>query len=138
MPLPQLTDLLAAAPFLPHGKGALILILGGLAALPLGLLWSRASTGQQRWTVGLEQRAHQQGLGPLQILEANLHTCVVTLVACPSCRAKGSHAALCSRELEGLRLAVRPRAPQARVVEVGHDLAHRGSCSFLITRGPSP
>lgn len=33
-------DVLGAVPFLPRGKGALILILGGLAALVLSLLWS--------------------------------------------------------------------------------------------------
>lgn len=31
---------LGAAPFLPQGKGALILILGGMATLALALLWS--------------------------------------------------------------------------------------------------
>lgn len=33
-------DAVAALPFLPRGKGALILILGGMAALALALLWS--------------------------------------------------------------------------------------------------
>jgi hypothetical protein len=130
----QVTEFLAAAPFLPHGKGALILIFGGLAALPFALAWSRVTPGVQRWTVGIEQRAIQQGLGPCQIDDANLHNCVVTLTACP-CRARVGRATGCLRELEVLRLAVRPRAPRARVVEVSHDRARRGVCTFLIFRG---
>lgn len=133
MDLPLFTDLLVAAPFLPRGKGALILILGGLALLPAALLLSRSNSGVKRWTIGIEQRAVQHGLGPCQILQANLQTCLVAVRSCRSCGGVGGQGP-CKREEQALLLAVRPRAPAARVREVACN-PRRGSCTFLVFRG---
>ncbi|MEA3137757.1 MAG: hypothetical protein QOJ26_1071 [Thermoplasmata archaeon] len=137
----QLADVLAALPFLPRGKGSLILILGGLAILPAALLLSRASSGTQRWVAGLEQTAVGLGLGPCRVLAADLHKCVVLLTACPTCtgsgRGRGSHGGPCVREQQALQLAIGPRAPGSRVVEIACNKAGRGACSFVIHRGRS-
>jgi hypothetical protein len=129
---------LAALPFLPHGQGALILILGGLAVLPFSLLLSRASSGTQRWVAGLEQGAVRLGLGPCRVLSANVHSCIVSLTACPTCCATGRHASPCSREARALQAVVGPRAPGARVFEVSCNRSGRGSCTFVVHRGRSP
>lgn len=130
----------AALPFLPHGKGAVILILGGLAILPAALLWSRAAAGTQRWTLGIEPGAQRAGLGACQVLTADLRSCVVVLRACPACRPGASrHAAkACTQEQAALAATVRPRAPGARVTEVVCNRSGRGSCVFVIHRGASP
>lgn len=138
MLLTRLADGVAALPFLPAGKGALILILGGLALLPASLLWSRTSPGQQRWTAGIEQGAASLGLGPCRVVSASVHRCIVLLPACPSCRAQGPHAWPCTREQGVLLAAVQARAPGARVVEVSCNPSGRGSCAFVVYRGRAP
>ena len=138
MLLNRLADGLAALPFLPSGKGALILILGGLAVLPASLLWSRASSGAHRWIVGLEQGAAGLGLGPCRVVSANVHSCIVRLSACPTCKGQGPHAWPCLREQRGLQAAAQARAPGARVVEVSCNPSGRGSCTFVVHRGRSP
>ena len=134
----HLADGAAVLPFLPSGKGALILILGGLAVLPASLLWSRASSGTQRWIAGLEQSAVRLGLGPCRVVSANVTSCVVLLTACPTCRTQGRHAHPCSREQQGLLQAVAGRAPAARVIEVSCNPRGRGSCTFVVHRGRTP
>lgn len=125
-------------PFLPSGKGALILILGGLAVLPASLLWSRASSGTQRWIAGIEQGAFRLGLGPCRVVSASVSSCVILLTSCPSCRGQGRHAAPCSREQQRLLQAVTPRAPGARVIEVSCNPRGRGACTFVVHRGRTP
>lgn len=134
----ELAGGLAVLPFLPSGKGALILILGGLAVLPASLLWSRVSSGTQRWIAGLEQSAIRLGLGPCRVVSANVKSCVVLLTACPTCRGQGRHAHPCSREQRALLQAVAPRAPGARVVEVSCNPRGRGACTFVVHRGRAP
>lgn len=136
--LNRVADGVAALPFLPAGKGALILILGGLAFLPASLLWSRTSAGTQRWIAGIEQGAAGLGLGPCRVVSATVHRCIVVLSACPSCRTQGPHASPCSREQRHLLAAVQPRAPAARVVEVSCNPSGRGACAFVVYRGRSP
>lgn len=138
MLLNRMADGVAALPFLPAGKGALILILGGLALLPASLLWSRTSSGTQRWIAGIEQGAAGLGLGPCRVVSADVNRCIVLLSACPSCRGQRSHAAPCSREQRGLLAAVQARAPRARVVEVSCNPSGRGTCAFVVYRGRSP
>lgn len=138
MPLNPLVDGLAALPFLPAGKGALILILGGLALLPVSLLWSRTSAGAQRWIAGIEQGAAARGLGPCRIVSSDVQSCVILLSACPSCRTQGPHRHPCLQEQRSLLAAVQPRAPGARVVEVSCNPSGRGACSFVVYRGRSP
>lgn len=133
MDVPMLVNFLAAAPFLPRGKGALILMLGGLALLPAALLLSRSKSGTQRWTIGIEQRALQQGLGACQILQSDLRTCLVAVRSCRSCGGQGGRGP-CKREEQALLAAVRPRAPGARIREVSCNPL-RGSCTFLVFRG---
>ena len=129
---------LAALPFLPSGKGALILILGGLAVLPASLLWSRASSGTQRWVAGLEQAGLRLGLGPCRVVSASVSSCVVLLSACPTCQGRGHDPGPCSREQLRLLEAVAQRAPGARVVEVSCNPRGRGSCTFVVHRGRTP
>lgn len=136
--LALLADALAALPFLPHGKGALILILGGLAVLPASLLWSRASAGTQRWVAGLEKGAIRLGVGPCKVVSADVRSCVVLLPACPSCRGLARKGAPCVREQRVLEAAVAPRAPGASVVEVSCNTGGRGACTFVVHRGRSP
>ncbi|MHB1262001.1 MAG: hypothetical protein ACYC2H_09835 [Thermoplasmatota archaeon] len=135
---PLWADALAAVPFLPQGKGALILILGGLAVLPASLLWSRASTGTQRWVTGIEQGASRLGLGPCKVVSADLRSCIVLLTACPSCRGHTRKGAPCTREQHALEAAVASRAPGASAVEVSCNTGGRGSCTFVVHRGRSP
>ncbi|MFA5945098.1 MAG: hypothetical protein WC876_11610 [Candidatus Thermoplasmatota archaeon] len=134
----QMADQLAAVPFLPHGKGALILILGGLAVLPASLLWSRASSGTQRWVAGIVPGAIRLGLGPCRVVSADVHSCVVVLSSCPSCRSRAKPVGNCAREQQGLQTTVAPRAPDARVVELSCNPSGRGACTFVIHRGRSP
>ncbi len=127
--LPSVADL-AALPFLPSGRGAVILILGGLAMLPLSLLGSRLAT--RRWFTGVERDAGRLDLGPCKILRREGDRCMVVLADCRTCREKGGGP--CERERRGLQLAMHARAPQAQVVEVACD-ARRGACVFEIRRG---
>lgn len=136
MTIPPVANLLAALPFLPPGKGALILILGGLAVLPVSLLLSRTASGTQRWIAGIEQGSHGLGLGPCRIVSADVHRCVVLITACRSCRS-GAHSG-CQDERQILERAVKPRAPDARVVEVACNPSGQGACTFVIHRGRSP
>lgn len=137
MPLSLLSlvpDLLAALPFLPAGRGALILIFGGLAVLPVSLLLSRASALAHRWVAGLEQGVEEGGLGPCRIVVADARSCVVRLTSCMTCRERpGAGGGRCDREARGLRLAASRRAPRAKVVEIA--CSPRLGCTFVIHRG---
>ena len=131
---------LAALPFLPRGKGALILILGGLVVLPFSLLWSRISSKNPRfveWVAGIEDGAARLGLGPCTIVAADMARCVVSLAACPTCRQNRRHAGPCERERRGLELAAKMLAPRATVVEVACNPSGQGACTFEIQRGRS-
>ncbi len=130
--LPLLPDLLAGLPFLPAGRGALILIFGGLAVLPVSLLLSRASALALRWVAGLAQEAAERGLGPCRIVVADARSCVVRLSECKTCRRPGQGGP-CRREASGLRLAASRRAPGAKVVEIACN--PRLGCTFVIHRG---
>ena len=129
---------LAALPFLPHGKGALILILGGLLLLPASLLWLMAMSGPQRWIAGVELGAVRLGMGPCRIVSANARSCVVVVKACPTCRENRRHKGPCVRERLGLQIAVGARAPAAKVVEISCNRLGRGACTFMIHRGRTP
>lgn len=133
---------LQALPFLPAGRGALILILGGLVVLPLSLLLSgpgktavvpangrprpahaspaRASApagrpqGARGWVgTGLE-RALRQAVGWTELLEAAPGHYVVRLGRCGSCAAR---APACETERSALEGAVGPYLRGARVAE---------------------
>lgn len=142
MPLPlfpqtvgHAIDLLAALPFLPAGRGALILIFGGLAVLPVSLLLSRASALALRWVAGLEQGVQERGLGPCRIVVADARSCVVRLAGCMTCRTRPGQGGPCESEARGLRLAASRRAPGAKVVEIACN--PRLGCTFVIHRGRS-
>lgn len=126
--------LLAALPFLPNGRGALILILGGLAVLPVSLLWSTMTSATQ-WVGGIEPTAARLGLGPCRVVSADVHSCVVRLNACPTCREAGQRPGSCERERGVLQAAVQTRAPNAKVIEVACNPSGRGVCTFVIQRG---
>ena len=102
----QVAVLLAALPFLPSGKGAIILILGGLAMLPLSLLGSRVTL--RPWFSGVERNAARLGLGPCRLLTRNSDRCLVALAACPTCKVDGHGP--CDRERRALQLAMHGRA----------------------------
>lgn len=125
----------AVLPFLPSGRGALILILGGVAMLPLSLLWSRLASPP--WTGGVERDAPRLGLGPCRVLARTRERCVVAVAACPTCSQAGHGP--CERERRALQLAIHARAPRARVVEVScngsRPGAPKGTCIFEIHRG---
>lgn len=123
---------LAALLFLPSGRGALILVFGGLAMLPLSLLGSRLS-GVVPWTAGMERQALRLGLGPCRILVRDRTHCIVTLAACRTCREEGGGP--CDRERRALQLAIHARAPQAVVTELSCKDGRVGPCTFEIQRG---
>lgn len=123
---------LAAVPFLPSGRGALILIFGGLAMMPLSLLWSRVSSWAP-WAGRVTKDAARLGLGPCRVLSRDRRRCVVALAACRTCQEDGGGP--CERERRALQLAIHTRAPQAFVVEVACNGARHGACTFEIRRG---
>lgn len=124
--------LLAALPFLPAGRGALILILGGLAMLPISLLGSRLSSSLP-WAARVEREALRLGLGPCRVVARDRGRCLVSLARCPTCLEDGGGP--CERERRALELAIHSRAPRARVTEVSCTGSRRGPCTFEILRG---
>ena len=120
----------AMLPFLPSGRGALILMFGGLAMLPLSLLGSRIAAP---WTSRVARDAARLGLGPCRVLARDRQRCLVALAACPTCIERGRGP--CERERRALQLAIHNRAPQALVVEVSCNGARQGTCTFEIRRG---
>lgn len=136
MMLMQLANFLASLPFLPNGKGALILIFGGLAVLPASLLWSTVSSRGQ-WATGIEPGAARLGLGRCRVSSADGASCVVLLTACAGCKGRPQRARSCDREANALLDLVLARAPNAKVVEVSCGRPHPGACTFVIQRGRS-
>jgi hypothetical protein len=132
----RLADQLGALPFLPAGKGSLILILGGLAVLPISLMWSRMASGTQ-WCSGLEHAALRLGLGPAHTRSADERRCFVVLTACPTCQTMGMGSGRCERERRSLQLAIVADAPEATVVEVACNPSGHGDCTFEVRRGRS-
>lgn len=123
---------MAAVPFLPTGRGALILIFGGLAMLPLSLLGGRLGA-VRAWSTGLERNAARLGLGPCRVMARDAARCVVLVAACPTCRDQGRGP--CERERRALQLALHARAPDAQVVEVSCNAPRFKACVFEIRRG---
>ena len=149
---------------LPPGKGALILILGGLVVLGLVLLFVRfgsasaheAPRGHPRsearsfvatlqgpkafravphWVSGLDGELDRRHLGHGRLLLADAGRCVIQLEGCASCRTAGSRMHACERERSAIEALVRAGAPGARVSEIACDVAGQGRCTFEIFRG---
>ncbi len=135
-PIELASHLAAAVPFLPAGKGATILILGGLAVLPLSLFMSRLATGT-RWIGGIEKRATRLGLGPCRIVTVDDQHCIVSLAACGTCAHRTAGTGPCERERSGLELTAQRRAPEASVTELRCSTAGQRGCTFEIYRGRS-
>lgn len=123
---------LAAVPFLPSGRGALILIFGGLAMLPLSLMLSRVASWAP-WAGRVAKDAARLGLGPCRVLSRDSSRCIVALGSCRTCTEDGGGP--CDRERRALQLAIHARAPQASVVELSCNGARHGACTFEIRRG---
>lgn len=126
---------LAALPFLPSGRGALILILGGLAMLPVSLFGSRMAAALP-WAARVEREALRLGLGPCRVVSRDRDRCLVSISRCRTCLEQGPGP--CDRERRALELAIHARAPQARVTEVSCKAGQAGShgpCTFEIRRG---
>ena len=139
--------LLAGIPFLPAGKGALILILGGLAVLPFSLLWSRARAPpapvlvgprDAQWATGLQDVMTKAGVGPCRVLAVDAQRCIVSLASCGTCHRarliqRRPHG--CEAERRALQKGARPLVPAAVVREIACDPLGQGACTFEVRRG---
>jgi hypothetical protein len=147
-PLTAEAFVLQVLPFLPPGRGALILILGGLLVLPVSLLMSRVGSrsGQavaplafipvaappaaRPWAGTGIERAIRQAVGGTQLLSAAPGHYVVQLNRCDSCirRVPG-----CGHERDAIERAVAPYLAAARVSErLCAQERRRAACTFDI------
>ena len=147
--------MLAALPFLPAGKGGLILILGGLSVLATALFWAifrddrrsgPGAVGRARdpdaWTDGdwvgmLQGRARQAGVGNVRLLAHGSRGCRILVEGCASCRRgrRGPGRRRCVGVRRWLEAVVRTFARRARVLEVSCNAGGRGACAFEIDLG---
>lgn len=145
--------MLAALPFLPAGKGGLILILGGLSVLATALFWSMMQ-GDRRvgpgavdrvrrpdsWTDGdwatlLQGRAKRADLGAIRLLAHGSRGCRILVQDCASCRTGWVPRRGCVEVRRWLESVVRVFARRARVVEVSCNAGGHHACAFEIDLG---
>lgn len=146
---------LAAPPFLPPGRGGLILIMGGLAMLAVALFSlsvsprsypgfvhtpravfatamsasSRTSASQPavQWPQYVQNAAVSEGLGQPLVLAVQGTRCTLLIEHCRSCRRRKRH---CTRERRALQRAARRLSRHAEVREVSCNIDRRHACAF--------
>lgn len=151
---------LLALPFLPVGRGALILILGGVSTLSLSLILllvrprripdgAKQPSGGAGRMAGLVERTLR---GPLKVKPGSWHHALQVRAAAGGIRnlnfqvAEGNHCLVlvegcvscrrgrngCDRERRTIERAIRVLHRRARVVEVSCRLSNKPQCAFLI------